>query len=101
MEYNKWDGVTDADEILKALLFFVYDRDLELCNNTSYGDYGKYLCKHYKCLGAGNGGTYVIQGGAKFVDVTLLKKNIRYSLTWNKAAKLIHGYLHKEEKRNV
>ena len=66
MENNKWDGVTDADEILKALLFFVYDRDLELCSTTSYGDYGKYLCKHYKCLGAGNGGTYVIQGGAKY-----------------------------------
>ena len=90
MEIVKWDGVTDADEILKALLFFVYDRDLKLCNTTSYGDYGKYLCKHYKCLEAGNGRKYVIQGGAKYVDVTLIKKNISYELTWNKAAKLIH-----------
>ena len=98
MENVKWDGVTDADEILKALLFFVYDRDLELCSTTSYGDYGKYLCKQYKCLGAGNGVTYVIQGGAKYVDVTLIKKNIRYELTWNKAAKLIHEYLHRKEK---
>ena len=99
METLKWDGVTDADDILKALLFFVYDRDLELCNTTSYGDYGKYLCKHYKCLGAGNGGTYVIQGGAKYVDVTLIKKNIRYSLTWNKAAKLIHQHFNNRRKK--
>lgn len=94
MEIKKWDGVTDADDILKALLYFIRDEDLKRCIGTSYGDYGKYLCKHYRYRGAGNGGIYTIQGDTKYVDVTIHKKKIRYSLTWNKAAKLIHKHLH-------
>ena len=66
MEIKKWDGVTDADDILKALLYFIRDEDLKRCIGTSYGDYGKYLCKHYKYQGAGNGGIYTIQGATIF-----------------------------------
>lgn len=94
MEIKKWDGITDADDILKALLYFISDEDLKRCINISYGDYGKYLQKQYKDRGAGNGGIYTIQGDTKYVDVTIHEKKIRYSLTWNKAAKLIHKHLH-------
>lgn len=69
MEIKKWDGVTDADDILKALLYFIRDEDLKRCIGTSYGDYGKYLCKHYKYQGAGNGGIYTIQGDTIFTHL--------------------------------
>lgn len=34
------------------------------------------------------------------VEIKIDSEN-KAPITWNKAAKLIHGYLHKEEKRNV
>ena len=100
MEYNKWDGVTDADEILKALLLLIDEEDEAKALTTSYGDFGKYLQKLYKGSGAGNG-DFTVESFKGNPRVTLKKKAISYQLTWNKAAKLIHGYLHKEEKRNV
>ena len=100
MENNKWDGVTDADEILKALLLLIDEEDEAKALTTSYGDFGKYLQKRYKGSGAGNG-DFTVESFKGNPRVTLKKKAISYQLTWNKAAKLIHGYLHKEEKRNV
>ena len=100
MKNNKWDGVTDADEILKALLLLIDEEDEAKALTTSYGDFGKYLQKLYKGSGAGNG-DYAVKSFKGNPRVTLKKKAISYQLTWNKAAKLIHGYLHKEEKRNV
>ena len=55
MAVIKWDGVTDADLILKALLFFIDEEDEEKALKTSYGDFGKYLQKMYRGSGAGNG----------------------------------------------
>lgn len=100
METLKWDGVTDADEILKALLLLIDEEDEAKALTTSYGDFGKYLQKLYKGSGAGNG-DFTVESFKGNPRVTLKKKAISYQLTWNKAAKLIHGYLHKEEKRNV
>lgn len=100
MEIVKWDGVTDADEILKALLLLIDEEDEAKALTTSYGDFGKYLQKLYKGSGAGNG-DFTVESFKGNPRVTLKKKAISYQLTWNKAAKLIHGYLHKEEKRNV
>lgn len=100
MEIVKWDGVTDADEILKALLLLIDEEDETKALTTSYGDFGKYLQKLYKGSGAGNG-DFTVESFKGNPRVTLKKKAISYQLTWNKAAKLIHGYLHKEEKRNV
>lgn len=67
---------------------------------TVYEIDGKYLQKLYKGSGAGNG-DFTVESFKGNPRVTLKKKVISYQLTWNKAAKLIHGYLHKEEKRNV
>ncbi len=92
MQTVKWDGVTDDDKILKALLFFINEDDKNAALTTSYGDFGKYLQKKYKNQGKGVGGTYSVFGWAKKVQITLCKQNIRYDLTWNKAAKLIHKY---------
>ena len=93
MAVIKWDGVTDADLILKALLFFIDEEDEEKALKTSYGDFGKYLQKMYRGTGAGNGDISVesFKGNPR---ITLKKKNVSYQLTWNKAAKLLHKHLH-------
>lgn len=96
----KWDGKTDVEEILKALFLLIDEEDEAKALTTSYGDFGKYLQKLYKGSGAGNG-DFTVESFKGNPRVTLKKKAISYQLTWNKAAKLIHGYLHKEEKRNV
>lgn len=96
MENVKWDGKTDSDIILEALLLLIDEEDEEKGLTTSYGDFGKYLQKLYKAAGAGNG-KYSIRTNKK-VSVILHKKQVQYELTWNKAAKLIHEYLHRKEK---
>lgn len=45
MEIKKWDGVADADNILKVLLFFVDEEDEAKALTTSYGDFGKKVMK--------------------------------------------------------
>lgn len=96
MAVTKWDGVSDAEDILKALLFFIDEEDEAKALKTSYGDFGKYLQKLYRGSGAGNGELSVesFKGNPR---ITLKKKNVSYQLTWNKAAKLIHGYLHQRK----
>ena len=98
MQRLKWDGVTHSTEVLKALLFFVDGEDKEYAITTSYGDFGKYLQKKYKNMGKGNGGVHSVFGWAKNVEVTLCKLNVRYEITWNKAAKLIHKHLKGDKK---
>lgn len=96
MEIVKWDGKTDSDIILEALLLLIDEEDEEKGLTTSYGDFGKYLQKLYKAAGAGNG-KYSVRTNKK-VLVVVNKKQVQYELTWNKAAKLIHEYLHRNRK---
>ena len=100
MTVSKWDGITDADDILKALLFFIDEEDEARALTTSYGDFEKYLQKMYKGSGAGNGELSVesFKGNPR---ITLKKKNVAYQLTWNKAAKLIHKHLHERSGNEV
>ena len=95
----KWDGVTDADEILKALLLLIDEEDEAKALTTSYGDFGKYLEKLYKNAGSGDG-TYSVQCFKGNPEVTLIKKGITYKITWNKAAKLIHTHLKEAAKHD-
>ena len=90
----KWDGASDADKILEALMPLIDDEDLKLAKTTSYGDFGKYLQKHYRSCGAGNSQYSAIGNGSK-LHVTLKQRNITYEMTWNKAAKLLHSSLMK------
>lgn len=93
MEIKKWDGVADADDILKVLLFFVDEEDEAKALTTSYGDFGKHLQKKYRGSAAGNSAV-IIESFKGNPRITLKKKNVAYQLTWNKAAKLIHKHLH-------
>lgn len=100
MEVNKWDGVIDADEILKALLLLIDEEDEAKALTTSYGDFGKYLQKMYRGTGAGNG-DFSIESFKGNPRITLKRKNVTYQLTWNKAAKLIHKHLHERSQNEV
>lgn len=93
MTVSKWDGVTDIEDILRALMLLIDEEDEAKALTTSYGDFGKYLQKMYRGSGAGNGDISVesFKGNPR---ITLKKKNVAYQLTWNKAAKLIHKHLH-------
>lgn len=93
MERVKWDGKTDSEKILEALLLLIDEEDEAKALTTSYGDFGKYLQKLYKGSGAGNG-DFTVESFKGNPRVTLKKKGISYQLTWNKAAKLIHKHLH-------
>ena len=88
----KWDGASDADKILEALMPLMDDEALKLAKTTSYGDFGKYLQKHYRSCGAGNSQFSAIGKGNK-CEVTLKQQRITYEITWNKVAKLLHGSL--------
>lgn len=98
MTVSKWDGVTDTEDILRALMLLLDEEDEAKALRTSYGDFGKHLQKLYKNSGAGNSELSVesFKGNLK---VNLKKKGIAYLLTWNKAAKLIHKHLHEEVRR--
>ena len=54
METLKWDGKSDSEAILEALLLIIDEEDEAKALTTSYGDFGKYLQKLYKGSGAGN-----------------------------------------------
>jgi hypothetical protein len=98
MPVVKWDGVADAEDILRALMFFIDEEDEEKALKTSYGDFGNYLQKLYKNAGAGNS-DMIVESFKGNPRITLKKKGIAYQLTWNKAAKLIHKHLHEEVRR--
>lgn len=87
---EKWDGITDSEAILEALLYFIDEEDVAAGLSTSYGDFGKKLKKSYGKSGCGNGGGFSIKGTNKGVRISFLCKHVEYELTWNKAAKLIH-----------
>lgn len=100
MEIKKWDGVADADELLKVLMFFVDEEDEVKALKTSYGDFGKHLQKKYRGSAAGNSAV-IIESFKGNPRITLKKKGIAYQLTWNKAAKLIHKHLHERNGNEV
>lgn len=97
METVKWDGVTDSIKILEALLLFVDDEDLAIGKVKSYGDFGRDLKKKHMNNGI-NRDDYGIFARSDRIEVTVNEVNKRYTLTWNKAAKLLHKYLHEEGK---
>ena len=98
METLKWDGKSDSEAILEALLLLIDEEDKAKALTTSYGDFGKYLQKVYKG-GAGINENFTVEGFKGSLRVTLEKKGVSYQLTWNKAAKLIHQHLHDRRKQ--
>ena len=92
IETIKWDGVSDKETIAATLWEYLDEDEKALAKRTSYGDLGNYLKKRYGArFRSGTAGDYFVWGEPNEVKVEI--DTTRYILTWNKAAKLIHGYI--------
>ena len=87
-----------SKEVLEALLFFIDEDDIASALAKSYGDFGNDLRKAHRNESAGNS-KYHITGKNTKVEIELHEYGgATYELTWNKAAKAIHTYLHAKAK---
>ena len=83
----------DINEVACAMLAYIGEQDRQAGAKMSYGDFGKLLQKNHGKNS--HGGAYddcTIYGRADKIRITTLSGN-EYELTWNKAAKLIHGVI--------
>lgn len=98
-ETIKWDGTSpiDHEPIIKtALLSYINAEEKEKAATISYGDLGNILKKsHGRSYHGGSYGECIIQSDTKGVIVDITDLNIKYEMAWNKAAKAIHRWVHK------
>ena len=96
-ESIKWDGTSpiDHEPIIKtALLRYITDEEKEKAATISYGDLGEIMKKnHGRSYHGGSYGECIIQSDTKGVTVNIPDLNIKYEMTWNKAAKAIHRWV--------
>ena len=96
-ESIKWDGTspTDHEPIIKAaLLRYITDEEKEKASTISYGDLGDILKKsHGSSFHGGSYGECIIQNNTKGLTISITDLNIKYEMTWNKAAKAIHRWV--------
>ena len=81
-------------EVLKALLFYIDDEDIVSALAKSYGDFGNDLRKAHRNESAGNSKYHITGKNTKVIIELHEYGGETYELTWNKAAKLLHAYLH-------
>ncbi len=80
----------NEEYIKQALLWYITDEEKELASRVSYGDLGKILAEnHGKHCGGKGCDDFTVFGNRKGVRVVRGKDVAE--LTWNKAAKIIHG----------
>ena len=100
MEVIKWDGVTRAADIARVLIRFISEEDRRIARAMAYGDFGKHLKKrHGGCFHGGSVGDNMVESNSKGVTVAFdfLDDGDAYTLTWNKAAKLICEHIYDDE----
>lgn len=104
-ESIKWDGTspTDRESIIKAtLLSYITAEEKEKAATISYGDLGEILKKnHGSSFHGGSYGECVVQSNTKGVTVDITDLQVKYEMTWNKAAKAIHRWVHEEAENSV
>ena len=81
-------------EILEALLFFIDEDDIASALAKSYGDFGNDLRKAHKNESAGNSKYHITGKNTKVIIELHEYGGEVHELTWNKAAKALHAYLH-------
>ena len=90
---EKWDGVTRAADVARALIGFISEEDRRMARTMAYGDLGRHLKKrHGECFHGGSVGDDMVGSDTNGVTVTFDFADggdEAYALTWNKAAKLI------------
>lgn len=101
MNIEKWDGITDADLIFDALTHFISKSDVEAGLCRSYGDFGNDIHRKYSNSVGTDNENYKVAGYNNRIEVEIVKKNIVYVVTWNKAAKLIHKRLKSRRDNNA
>ena len=83
----------DMNEVMCALLAYISEGDKAAGAKMSYGDFGKFLAQKYgKQWDGGNPNGCFISGTPTKIKIET-SEGTKYELTWNKAAKLIHGTL--------
>ena len=84
----------DMNEVMCGLLAYISEGDKAAGAKMSYGDFGKHLAQEYGRYyrGCTNLNGCTINGKPSKVQIVTFE-GTEYELTWNKAAKLIHGTL--------
>ncbi len=107
-ETIKWDGTSPImhEALIKEAFIgekgFFSEDEIRLAKQTSYGDLAELLKKNHKAEGNhGRCGDYPVSGSPAAVTVHLPELEIQYEMTWNKAAKAIHRWVHEKTDSNV
>lgn len=95
MEKIKWDGITEIEKIMPALLGLITDEEQQQAKKMAYGDFAEIIRKKYRNRGTNSGGLFVDAFRDK---IMVYAEKTTYFMTWNKAAKYIRQWLDKEEK---
>ena len=95
MEKIKWDGITEIEKIMPALLGLITDEEQQQAKKMVYGDFAEIIRKKYRNRGTNSGGLFVDAFRDK---IMVYAEKTTYFMTWNKAAKYIRQWLDKEEK---
>ena len=91
----KWDGITEIEKVMPALLGLITDEEQQQAKKMAYGDFAGIIRKKYRNRGTNSGGLFVDAFSDK---IMFYAEKTTYFMTWNKAAKYIRQWLDKEEK---
>ena len=98
MEKIKWDGITEIEKIMPALLGFITNEEKQQAKKTAYGYFTDIIRKNHRNSATNNGG-YITSGF--FDKLTVSVGKTEYYMTWNKAAKYICQWLKDEENLTI
>lgn len=89
----KWDGITEIEKIMPALLGLITDEEQQQAKKMAYGDFAEIIRKKYRNRGTNSGGLFVDAFRDK---IMVYAEKTTYLMTWNKAAKYICQWLNEE-----
>ena len=93
MEKIKWDGITEIEKVMPALLGLITDEEQQQAKKMAYGDFAEIIRKKYRNRGTNSGGLFVDAFSDK---IMVYAEKTTYFMTWNKAAKYICQWLKEE-----
>jgi len=93
MEKIKWDGITEIEKIMPAILGLITDEEQQQAKKMAYGDFAEIIRKKYRNRGTNSGGLFV---DALRDKIMVYAEKATYFMTWNKAAKYICQWLKEE-----
>ena len=82
----KWDGITEIEKVMPALLGLITDEEQQQAKKMAYGDFAEIIRKKYRNRGTNSGGLFVDAFSDK---IMVYAEKTTYFMTWNKAAKYI------------